>query len=242
MNLIIDAGNSAIKLAFFEAGALVLTKHVDPLYQNFKVIHAEYPQISSVLICDVRGLDWGFLSNIFESKIIFKLSSSWRFPFQSEYKTPKTLGADRVGLVAAASKMYPNQNVLIIDIGSCITYDILKQDNTYIGGIISPGYNMRYKGLKEFTGKLPLVENKTIEKRLGDDTKTSIQVGVFQGVFYEITGQIEYFRKKYKNLTIILTGGDCLQLSKRLKNPIFAHPNFLVKGLDYILELNKKQL
>ena len=122
MNLIIDAGNSAIKLAFFEAGALVLTKHVDPIYQNFKVIHAEYPQISSVLICDVRGLDWGFLSNIFESKIIFKLSSSWRFPFQSEYKTPKMLGTDRVGLVAAASKMYPNQNVLIVDIGSCITF------------------------------------------------------------------------------------------------------------------------
>ena len=101
---------------------------------------------------------------------------------------------------------------------------------------------MRYKGLNEFTGKLPLVENEMTDKRIGDDTKTSIQAGVFQGVFYEITGQIEYFRQKYKNLTIILTGGDCLQLSKRLKNPIFAHPNFLVKGLDYILELNKKQL
>ena len=196
MNLIIDAGNTTIKLAFFEAGELFLIKHVEPLYHDFKAVCEEYPQISSVLICDVRGLDWSFLSNVFESKIIYNLSSSWRFPFESKYKTPKTLGVDRIGLVAAASQMYPNQNVLIIDLGSCITYDILKQDNTYIGGIISPGYNMRYKSLKEFTGKLPLVVNKTVEKSVGDDTKTSIQVGVFQGIFYEITGQIQYFRKK----------------------------------------------
>ena len=86
------------------------------------------------------------------------------------------------------------------------------------------------------------ITHQSVETALGVDTKTSIQAGVFQGVFYEIQGQIEHFRHKYQDLTIILTGGDCKQLSKRLKNTIFAHPNFLAIGLDYILELNKKQL
>ena len=242
MNLIIDAGNTAVKLAVFEEGQLVHIQHVDAVYQDFKVIHEEYPQINSVLICDVRGLDWDFLNKIFESKKIFKTASTLRFPFINAYKTPKTLGVDRMGLMAAAAKTYPKQNVLVIDVGTCITYDVLTQENTYVGGLISLGYNMRYKSLNEFTGKLPLIVDRSTETTLGVDTQSSIQAGVFHGVFHEIQGQIDHFRHKYQDLTIILTGGDCKQLSKRLKNTIFAHPNFLVTGLDYILELNKKKL
>ena len=242
MNLIIDAGNTAVKLAVFEEGQLILIQHVDAVYQDFKVIHEEYPQINSVLICDVRGLDWYFLNKIFEPKNIFKTASTLRFPFVNAYKTPKTLGVDRMGLMAAAAKTYPKQNVLVIDVGTCITYDVLTQENTYVGGLISPGYTMRYKSLKEFTGKLPLIAHESIERSLGVDTQSSIQAGVFNGVFYEIQGQIDHFKHKYQDLTIILTGGDCKQLSKRLKNTIFAHPNLLLTGLDYILELNKKQL
>lgn len=242
MNLIIDAGNTAVKLAVFEEGQLILTQHVGAVYQDFKAISEEYPKINSVLICDVRGLDWDFLNRIFDSKNIFKTASSLRFPFDNTYKTPKTLGVDRMGLMAAAAKTYPKQNVLVIDVGTCITYDILTQENTYVGGLISPGYTMRYKSLNKFTGKLPLITYESIEASLGVDTQSSIQAGVYHGVFHEIQGQIDHFRHKYQDLTIILTGGDCKQLSKRLKNTIFAHPNFLVTGLDYILELNKKQL
>tara|TARA_B100000767_G_C19769533_1_gene539260 strand:- start:3170 stop:3898 length:729 start_codon:yes stop_codon:yes gene_type:complete len=242
MNLIIDAGNTTIKVSFFESGQLVYSKYILGLHQEFKNLFEEYPKISSVLICDVRGLDWDFLRNIFDPKNIYTPSSSWIFPFESKYKTPNTLGIDRIGLIAGASKIYPFKDVLVIDVGSCITYDLLNKENIYLGGIISPGYNMRYKSLKEFTGKLPLVENVTIKKSLGDDTKTSIQTGVFHGIYHEISGQIDYFRYKYDNLIIVLTGGDCHQLSKRLKNPIFVHPNFLVKGLNDILELNKTQI
>jgi type III pantothenate kinase len=242
MNLIIDAGNTAVKLAVFEEGHLIFTQHVDAVYQDFKVVQDEYPQINAVLICDVRGLDWSFLTQLFKENDIHTLVSNWDFPFDSIYKTPETLGVDRIGLMAAAAKTYPLQNVLVIDIGSCITYDVLTKQNTYVGGLISPGYSMRYKSLHEFTGKLPLITHQSVETVLGVDTKTSIQAGVYQSVFYEIRGQIEHFRHKYQDLTIILTGGDCKQLSKRLKNPIFAHLNFLAIGLDYILELNKKQL
>ncbi len=240
MNLIIDAGNSAVKLAFFEEGKLLSTQQIDPVIDQFKGVLVKNPKVESILICDVRGINWSFLNSVFDSKRIFMLDSSWKLPFKIDYKSPKTLGTDRIGLMAAASKMYPNQNVLVIDVGSCITYDLLTDENVYVGGMISPGYQIRYKSLKEFTGKLPLIKHDSIENSLGKDTQTSIQTGVFHGVFYEIQGQIAHFREKYTDLTIILTGGDCMQLSKRLKNPIFANPNFLVKGLDIILEHNKK--
>ena len=240
MNLIVDAGNTSVKLALFKEGEMLLTKHIEPNIQTFKRICEEFGKISSILICDVQGLDWSFLNTIFDPKNIFILDSTWNLPFINLYKTPETLGADRIGLIAASIKEYPNSNVLVIDLGSCITYDLIKEDQTYVGGMISPGYTMRYKSLNTFTGKLPLVENETFTDDFGDDTKTSIQAGIFNGILHEIEGQIEFFRQKNENLTIILTGGDCLQLSKRLKNPIFAHPNFLVKGLDYLLQFNKK--
>ena len=240
MNLIVDAGNTSVKLALFKEGEMLLTKHIEPNIQTFKRICEEFGKISSILICDVQGLDWSFLNTIFDPKNIFILDSTWNLPFINLYKTPETLGADRIGLIAASIKEYPNSNVLVIDLGSCITYDLIKEDQTYLGGMISPGYTMRYKSLNTFTGKLPLVENETFTDDFGDDTKTSIQAGIFNGILHEIEGQIEFFRQKNENLTIILTGGDCLQLSKRLKNPIFAHPNFLVKGLDYLLQFNKK--
>ncbi|MDG1264396.1 MAG: type III pantothenate kinase [Flavobacteriaceae bacterium] len=239
MNLIIDAGNTNVKLAFFEDRKFIVTKLIEPVFEEFKSVLENYPRVESILVSDVRGIDWSFLNSIFDSKEIYILDSSWKFPFKINYESLETLGPDRLGLMGAASKLYPKQNVLVVDVGSCITYDLLTQENVYEGGIISPGYKIRYKSLKEFTGKLPLIEHNSIESSFGNDTQSSIQVGVFQGVFYEIQGQIDHFIEKYTDLTIILTGGDCKQLSKRLKNPIFAHPNFLVEGLDYILELNK---
>lgn len=239
MNLIIDAGNTNVKLAFFEDRKLIVTKLIEPVFEEFKSVLENYPRVESILVSDVRGIDWSFLNSIFDPRGIYILDSSWKFPFKINYKSLETLGPDRLGLMGAASKLYTKQNVLVVDVGSCITYDLLTRENVYEGGIISPGYKMRYKSLKEFTGKLPLIEHNSIESSFGKDTQSSIQVGVFQGVFYEIQGQMDHFREKYTDLTIILTGGDCKQLSKRLKNPIFAHPNFLVEGLNYILELNK---
>tara|TARA_B100000767_G_scaffold274167_1_gene306330 strand:+ start:1130 stop:1852 length:723 start_codon:yes stop_codon:yes gene_type:complete len=240
MNLIIDAGNSAVKLAFFKEGKLISTQLIDPIFDQFKGVLDKNPKVKSILICDVRGIDWSFLNSIFDANRIFILESSWKLPFRVDYKSPETLGTDRIGLMGAASKMYPKQNVLVIDVGSCITYDLLTFENVYVGGMISLGYQMRYKSLREFTGKLPLIKHDSILDSFGKDTKNSIQTGVFHGVFYEIQGQIDHFREKFADLTIILTGGDCMLLSKRLKNPIFAHPNFLVEGLDFILEHNKK--
>jgi type III pantothenate kinase len=158
------------------------------------------------------------LNKIFEPKNIFKTSSTLRFPFVNAYKTPKTLGVDRMGLMAAAAKTYPKQNVLVIDVGTCITYDVLTQENIYVGGLISPGYTLRYKSLNEFTSKLPLIVHRSKETTLGVDTQSSIQAGVFHGVFHEIQGQIDHFRHKYQDLTIILTVSFLIHLHAETDN------------------------
>ncbi len=240
MNLIIEAGNTLVKAALFEDGRLIKIMPVTPTVKDFKKIIEEYPNISSTLICDVRGIEWDFLNTIINPKNIYILNSSYTFPFKTKYKTPNTLGMDRLGLMTAAATQYANTNVLVIDLGTCITYDLLTKENEYIGGMISPGYTMRYKSLNKFTGKLPLVPHEDIKLTYGNDTQTSIQAGVFNGIFYEVQGQIDYFSSKYEHLTIILTGGDSQILSKRLKNSIFANPNFLIEGLNYILEINKQ--
>jgi type III pantothenate kinase len=128
--------------------------------------------------------------------------------------------------------------VLIIDAGSCITYDFINENNQYLGGAISPGLNMRFKSLNHFTSNLPLVKSLTESINIGKTTYDSISKGVCSGVNYEIEGFIDQYSSKYKNLTVILTGGDSDFLSNRLKISIFANQNFLLEGLNDLIKLN----
>jgi type III pantothenate kinase len=161
--------------------------------------------------------------------------------FSNAYATPKTLGNDRIALVSAASKLYPSQNVLVIDVGTCITFDIINSENQYLGGAISPGLQMRYRALNTFTENLPLLEPQEEVNLIGNTTMMSMHSGVIFGIISEIDGVISMYKSQYKDLTIILTGGDSVFLCKRLKNSIFANSNFLLEGLNYILEFNKSQ-
>jgi type III pantothenate kinase len=133
---------------------------------------------------------------------------------------------------------YPDNNVLIIDAGTCITYDFITNKNEYLGGAISPGIRMRYKGLNNLTANLPLLETKSPEDIIGSSTNSSIHSGVVNGVVNEIDGFINAYKEKYSYLTVILTGGDANFLSEQLKSSIFANSNFLLEGLNYILEFN----
>ena len=146
---------------------------------------------------------------------------------------------DRIALVAAAVTNFPEKNTLIIDAGTCITYDFINFKGVYKGGSISPGLEMRYKALNIFTENLPLLGlNDDFDEFIGTSTETSIHSGVQHGMINEIKGVIEQYRKKNKDLTIVLTGGDVNFLSNRLKNGIFANPNFLIEGLNTILTHN----
>ncbi|RPD96657.1 type III pantothenate kinase [Aureibaculum marinum] len=236
MNLIIDIGNTRTKLAVFKGDELLnslVSDHVD-IESNIEKLYNTY-QLKNCILASVTK----FSPNIdkYKFNIIVKLSHQTKVPFINNYKTPSTLGVDRVALASAAAYQYPNNNVLIIDSGTCITYDFINNKNEYLGGAISPGLHLRYKSLHEFTSKLPLLEQAEY-KLIGNDTNSSIHSGVLNGFVQEIDGVISQYQQKYPNLTVVLTGGDTNFLAKKLKSSIFAIPSFLLEGLNSILIYN----
>ena len=171
---------------------------------------------------------------------ILNVDATIKLPFKNLYKTPHTIGSDRLALAAAAAIQYPNINVLVIDVGSCITYDFIDKNKHFLGGGISPGLSMRYKALHTFTAKLPLLKPSPPDALFGDSTLSSIHSGTFGGLLKELDGVISDYKKNYTDLTVILTGGDAKLLANRLKNSIFANSKFLLEGLNSLLEFNTK--
>ena len=242
MNLIIDVGNTLIKLAVFENNTLV-SKVKSPkkqFFYNFQKITEQHKNIKDVIISSVGDFSEDEILFIQKKYQTLILSHQTTVPFKNNYKTPETLGVDRIALVSSAAIQYPCKNVLIIDVGSCITFDFLNSKNEYLGGSISPGLNLRYQSLHNYTNKLPLLKPKVSKKTIGNSTKSSIHIGVIQGVVNEIDGFISSYKEKYEEFTIILTGGGAQYLVDSLKNDIFANSNFLLEGLNYILQNNKK--
>jgi len=242
MNLSIDIGNSRVKLAAFKEDKCleVLVTNKRQLLDEITYLNAKYT-IKAAIISSVSGIDVLIskkIENLF--KVVY-LNSNLKFPFTILYKTIDTLGVDRLALMAAAVKKYPKKNVLVIDAGTCLTYDFMTKEANYLGGAISPGILMRYKALNNQTEKLPLLTPEQPKNIIGDSTQQSIHSGVCTGVVNEIEGIISQYNKKYPNLTVVLTGGDTNFLSEKLKSVIFANPNFLLEGLNHILNHNLQE-
>ncbi len=241
MYLIIDVGNTRVKAAVYQKDNLIEVVVFDKnrIISEFKKIMKKY-EISNGIISSVASISKFKMDKLKSILPIIELSYRTNVPFKNLYKTPKTLGVDRIALVAAAVEKYPNKNVLIIDAGTCVTFDFVTKNKEYLGGAISVGIKMRYKSLNTFTSKLPLLEAKLPSSFIGDSTHNSIHSGVVNGICNEIDGVINLYKKKYRYLTIVLTGGDAFFLSKQLKSSIFANPNFVLEGLHTILTYNKK--
>lgn len=240
MNLIIDIGNTATKLAVFQSDKIIEVRSVatiDILAEVEKLRHS-FPELQKGLLSTVRTIDKLELETLQKLLPITILESSMQMPFKNSYETPLTLGVDRLALMAAALEQYPKSNVLVIDSGTCITYDFMDSDQNYLGGAISPGIEMRYKSLETFTSNLPLLQKKTPKNQTGNSTEASIHSGVIYGVLYEIESTIKAYQNKYPDLTVILTGGDADFLCKQFKISIFANSNFLLEGLNFLLEFN----
>ncbi|WP_430399442.1 type III pantothenate kinase [Flavobacterium sp.] len=234
MLLAIDIGNSYIKCAVFEQNTL-LQKFVfkqDQAQINFKIILKKHPKIALGIISSVANLNEDTFYYLKENIDLLEISNKTSFPFSNNYKTKETLGIDRLVLSAGAVLIFKNQNRLVIDAGTCITYDYVDSKNVYQGGAISPGLSLRYKSLNNYTAKLPLLENKEINYLIGKSTSESIYSGVINGVINEIDGFITQYKELDKDLTIILTGGDAEFLAKSIKNTIFANSNFLLESLN----------
>jgi type III pantothenate kinase len=234
MILAIDIGNTRIKAAVFQDNTLFESFIFDKNnWQNsLKNILKSYPDIKYGIVSSVGKIDVADFFG-FENQIKFHyVSHLMQFPFENLYKTPKTLGIDRLVLATGAVLQFPNQNRLVIDAGTCVTYDFINAKNQYLGGAISPGIRLRYEALHNYTAKLPLLSIENPENFIGNSTEMSIHSGVINGLTNEIDGFIDQYKSRYENFMIILTGGDANFLAKRLKNPIFANSNFLLEGLN----------
>ena len=240
MNLVVDIGNNYFKLGIFENSNLIYTfsDKNSEINNEIEIVLTKYKNVSYAIISNVSSLSVFEVFNKFEIKVL-KLDSTLALPFILNYKTPETLGNDRLALAAAASTLYPHSNKLIIDVGTCITIDFVDHDNNFFGGSISPGLEMRYKSLNNYTANLPLLKIGDDYNYPGDSTNSSIHAGVIGGVCNEIMGFITKIDSKHDNIEVILTGGNAKFLSKRLKITIFANQNFILEGLNCILNLNK---
>tara|TARA_R110002126_G_scaffold291063_2_gene450205 strand:+ start:7757 stop:8485 length:729 start_codon:yes stop_codon:yes gene_type:complete len=242
MNLIIDIGNTRVKTAVFE-GDKIVSRHIfgkSRLLSEIKKIIKNY-KIGATIISSVSSITSKKLEKLHKLIPYMLVSPEIKTPFKNLYSTPKTLGVDRMALVFGAVIIYPNHNVLIIDAGTCITFDFVNKQKEYLGGAISPGIEMRYKALNTFTSKLPLLEISKPLHFTGNSTNESIHSGVVNGVIQEIDGVIEQYKNKYLHLTVVLTGGDANFLSKQLKSSIFANQNFILEGLNKMLIFNKSK-
>ena len=241
MNLVIDIGNTSVKLHLFENDEKIISKTLNEntLIASLTALEVKY-SIQNVIISSVTSNYKIELTKIFRNSKLFDLSDDKiKLPFINSYKNSGSLGQDRVALISSAVFNYQNQNNLVIDLGTCITYDFIDLKGTYLGGAISPGITTRYKSLNQNTSNLPLLEFENIEKILGLTTRESIQIGVYNGIIGEINHYTSTLKKSYPEFNIIITGGDSIFLLNKIKNAIFADPVFLATGLNYIIKLNE---
>lgn len=243
MDLTIDIGNTRCKVGVFTPnGEMLFFEH----FENISIKQLQF-------LCDKYGVRRSILSSVRKEdpELITFLASNTRhvlfshtskLPITVGYHTPQTLGLDRLAGAVASHCCFPKEDVLSIQAGSCIVYDFIDQNGIYYGGAISPGIDMRFKALKHFTGKLPLVEKSEIDHYVGNNTQQSIKSGVINGLIFEIKGFIDQYERDYPDLKIILSGGDAEYLRKSIKNVIFAGSNFILKGLHEILKINAKEI
>lgn len=240
MNLVIDIGNTRTKFSVFNRGEVLITVPVNEfLPEHIEVLKDEHPALKKVILSAVKDYPpelKSALQNKFEYFI--ELSENTPLPIENLYKTPETLGKDRIAAAVGGFDLYPDTNLLIIDAGTAITYDIVNDKHQYLGGNISPGIEMRFKALHQFTGKLPLVKQQNFGKLYGTSTDEAIRAGVQNGVVFEIDKAIDTFKEFYKNLKVIITGGDAEFFDKKLKNSFFVNFNLTALGLNRILEYN----
>lgn len=238
MDAVLDIGNSRVKWGVISENqwlAIETARHEDlllvleRLQKEFSVTRLMYANVSQLKAVE--------LFQRFGSIQSLEFKHTLHSPINLNYLTPRTLGKDRLLGIIQSFELFPEENALVIDAGTCITYD-LRIGKHYEGGRISPGLQMRLKAMNHFTGKLPLLHIHELPTQQGVDTDTSIKAGAFWGMVAEIEGNIAWYIKEYGPLKVIATGGDWSLFAGALKNSIFADPNLILKGLKTSLKYN----
>jgi len=242
MRLVIDIGNTFVKVAVFKDDTIIF--------------HEKHQEINASIIFEIKNkfdIKRAIISSVRDNKaeisaILKKINISFlwlshkmKFPYKINYTTPQTLGLDRLSAVAGARITFPNTNLLVVDMGTCVTFDFIDKNAVYYGGSIAPGFEMRFQALHHFTKKLPQIKyHKQLIKLIGDSTENSILSGVYNGYKCEILGVISAYEQQYNEVKIVLTGGDFLLFDLEVKNRIFADKFLVLQGLNEILIYNEK--
>lgn len=240
MNLCIDIGNTRIKFAIFQKdGQLVNLQWQKDWNTSFLQHIVTDFAIEAAIVSSVRGEQQELVRQLHQLlPIVLVLDHQLPLPIHNQYKTPKTLGKDRLAAVVGALALYPHTNLLVVDAGTCITYDFLDSHKNYWGGSILPGIKMRLDSMAHFTAKLPLLAPVIPKGFVGNTTDTAMQTGVFYGVLHELKGFAKQYSDKYGAIQVVITGGDSTYFESQLKNEIFAQPNLVLIGLNHILHYN----
>ena len=236
MNIAIDLGNTHAKAGWFDGERLVKQREKLDLTELSSLIVTDKPE--HIVVSSV-GQNYDEFVDVLQPNVpILTLTHSTPLPIRIAYATPHTLGADRIAAAAGAKWLYPDQNVLIIDMGSCITYDSVSRDGVFLGGSISPGLRMRYKAMHTFTKRLPLLEPQETVPLVGQTTQEAMNSGVIHGLSAELNGLISANLAALGNAQVVLCGGDALFFESRIKHPIFVVPELVLIGLNTILRYN----
>ena len=238
MNLAIDIGNTRVKVGVFLEGEL----SAQGIWPDFSLERVEtlaynHP-IKNVILSTVGPLEAEVTPWMEERFFFLQLTHHTQIPILNRYKTPETLGKDRLAAVIGAQVEFPGQNCLVIDAGTCITYDLLTADKTYHGGTIAPGIQMRLEAMHKMTAKLPLVERSPLGPIIGTSTTTALQNGAQWGALLEAKAFIDQCEEQYGSLQVIFTGGDASFFEKYLKRKIFVNQHLVLTGLNKILTYN----
>lgn len=239
MNLIVDIGNTVAKIAVFDGQDMLeqVYDSNDTLSRLFEMFNRYNPD--HVAIITVVDMTEEVRKQLKKLPIpVLVVDHTTPLPVSVSYKTPNTLGYDRVAAVVGAYDRFPDRNILVIDSGTCITYEFINSKGEYLGGNISLGATMRLRALNAFTGHLPLVDSKGEELDFGVDTDTAIRAGVLKGIEYEMIGYIKSMQKKYSDLIIFMTGGKRFSFENNLKSSIFIDKFLVLRGLNCILNYN----
>ncbi|GGK73381.1 type III pantothenate kinase [Rufibacter glacialis] len=236
LNLAIDRGNTRIKAGLFQDGHLV-QQFTAPDFSSLGEQLAGVP-LQNAIMSSVSQESAELVQHIPVTGHRILFNAQTPVPVQNQYGTPQTLGADRLAAAVGAQYLLKDRHCLIIDAGTCITYDLLEANGTYQGGSISPGIAMRYQAVHSFTGKLPLLAGFDLPPRPGKTTAEAIKGGVLFGVVAEAEGMIQHYERQYKPLAVILCGGDARFFESTVKARIFVIPELVLIGLNRILEYN----
>jgi type III pantothenate kinase len=233
-----DFGNTRLKCALFQDRELLEMVVLENGHPDTVQTLINSFQPDKSILASVINHDPEVETVLAASTLFHKLGHTSKIPFSTPVGKPETIGADRLAAVAAAVDLFPKQHNLVIGLGTCITYNYVNPTHEFLGGSISPGMQMRFRSMHEYTALLPLVEAENNFPLIGYDTKTNLLSGVILGMAKEIDGIIDAYALKFNNFNVLLTGGDMAFFVPHLKNKIFADPYLIYKGLYAISEFN----